>query len=452
MPVNQRKPIIVVQGGQWGSEAKGMVTAALGQRKQAQVYVRTGTVNAGHTVYYKGKPYKMQQLPVGWVDPNADLVLGPGAYIHPGILFDEIKMVTDVTGHDIRDRLYIDERCGLHLPEHTYRSSESGRHHSMGATGKGCSEAVIDKIKGRGQPGNHLFKGAITANPYIPADYRGGQLLFESDQLTDTVTLLNDWYDMGRQIVIEGTQGTHLDLHLGPYPYTTHKQTQAANWAAECGLGLGAEWEVVLVLRTYPIRVAGNSGPMPREITWQELTRVVKGKLEKANLGHMDAAIMPSDESLVIWEGACRLVTAKHWPEFTHYALSPFKSPQFPSSPRVNEFLSEMPKAAFEALQSDVQKDLSRFFEFTTVTRKLRRVARFDPDVAYQAVRWNRPKYVVMTFMNYVFPELWGRTGLDVGESAKVQMWLQERMREIDCPIRYATFGAEDQHLLATGL
>lgn len=440
MPINQRKPIVVIQGGQWGSEAKGMVTAALGQRKQAQVYVRTGTVNAGHTVYYKGKPYKMQQLPVGWVDPNADLVLGPGAYIHPGILDEEIRMVNEATGQDIRDRLYIDERCGIHLTMHTERSTESGRHHLMGATGKGCSEAVIDKIRLRGREQNTLYKG------YVPS-HDGHPSFMQVGDPTDTVTLLNDWYDMGRQIVIEGTQGTHLDLHLGPYPYTTHKQTQAANWAAECGMGLGAEWEVVLVLRTYPIRVAGNSGPMPREGTWQEIARVINSKLAKA--GIMKPIV--GERALERWEEACRLATMANWPEYEHQSLRPYilnGEDMVADHNQRNEFLSEMPKVAFNILEPDIRAELEKLFEFTTVTKKLRRVARFDPDMAYQAVRMNRPKYVVMTFMNYVFPEFWGRTGFDPGEMNRINGWLRERSREVDCSIPFATFGPEDQHLV----
>lgn len=185
------KPIIVVIGGQFGSEAKGAVASALGKIYRVKWAVRTGAVNAGHTCYHAGRPWVMQQLPVGWTNPETKLVIGPGALVHPDILLRETEMLMEADPR-ILERIFIDKRAGIHMKAHTERAGESGRHHSMGATGKGCSEALIDRIRLRGK-GGHLFKDSIIAPQY---------------RLTDTVELLHNAYDRGEQILLEGTQGS----------------------------------------------------------------------------------------------------------------------------------------------------------------------------------------------------------------------------------------------------
>src|SRR3990167_6977192 len=90
----KRQPITIVQGGQWGSEAKGAITGYLCQTEAIDICIRTGAVNAGHTVIYDGSPVKMQQLPVGWVNPNTQLVIGAGAMVHPEILAHECELVS----------------------------------------------------------------------------------------------------------------------------------------------------------------------------------------------------------------------------------------------------------------------------------------------------------------------------------------------------------------------
>jgi adenylosuccinate synthase len=363
------KPIVLIQGAQWGSEGKGMVAAALGARRKVDICVRTGTVNAGHTVYKDGVAYKMQQLPVGWVH-GADLVIGPGAYIHPDIFYGELKMVRNA---GYRGRVMVDFRCGLHLPEHTGRSTLSGRHYSMGATGKGCSEAIIDKIRNRGS-------GGLVFRDYPQEPLPTG----EGWEFNDTVEVLNGAYDAGKQILVEGTQGTMLDLHIGPYPFTTHKQCTAAAWVTEAGLSPSLDYEVVLVARTYPIRVAGNSGPMDEEITWPELAREINEKLKAKGLPPRveEWALRRFDTA---WAVADRMDYASEY-----------------------EKLSEQNRRAFQQLDEATVAELGKLFEFTTVTKKLRRVARLDIPLLRYSVMINRPDTLCLTFVNYEFPELWG--------------------------------------------
>lgn len=336
----EKKPILIVQGGWWGSEAKGLVTHKLTLEKKVNIAIRTGTVNAGHTVYHNGRAYPMQQLPVSWVDPECKLVLGPGAYIHPEILQREIEWVNEAfgDGSDVRHRLYIDHNCGIHLPEHQSVAALFDRTSSIGATGKGCSVAVVDKIQSRGVNKANTFKGWLIKESPDQEDFWETLL----DCMHDTVGMVNLAYDGGQQLLIEGTQGTFLDLHLGPYPYTTHKQTQAANWMAEAGLSCTLPAKLWLVMRTFPIRVAGNSGPLPNEIGWEEL---------------------------------------------------------------YEEIVKTIPIRADGKLMAG---DFANFVERTTVTRKIRRIARWDWPTFDRSIMLNRPYKIALTFMNYRYPQCWG--------------------------------------------
>ncbi len=258
----------MVEGGQWGSEAKGAVAASLCLSRNVNYAIRTGAINAGHTVVYNGVKFAMQQLPTGWVNPTTNLVIGPGAYIHPETLFREIEWINAaMPGSDVRDRLWIDYRCGVHTMEAEEASKAANRHHSIGATGKGCSESIVAKIRGR-NAGFSLFKDTLAPGYGL--------------QFTDTVRAINAAHDEGKRLLLEGTQGTFLDMHIGPYPYTTSRMTSAANWVAEAGLSPALAYEIVLVCRTFPIRVAGNSGPMANEIEWTDLAYRINGKLVAA--------------------------------------------------------------------------------------------------------------------------------------------------------------------------
>ncbi len=197
-------PIVIVQGAQWGSEGKGMVAAALGERRNISIAVRTGTVNAGHTVYYNGRAYKMQQLPVGWTNPSTRLVIGAGAYIHPIILNAEIIMIAEATGTSVLDvckRIFIDHRAGLHLPIHTDMATRADRSTKIGATGKGCSEAVVDKIRNRGA-GSMLFVDWM--REYNPTH------LASNCYIGDMAKWLNDRYDDGadQAVATDGSNAT----------------------------------------------------------------------------------------------------------------------------------------------------------------------------------------------------------------------------------------------------
>jgi adenylosuccinate synthase len=401
---NTTRAILLVQGAQWGSEGKGSVAAALCRTRKVRCAVRTGAVNAGHTVYKHGRRYVMQQLPVGWV-AGCDLYLGPGAYVNPEMLLSEISTIREV---GYAGNIYIDHRVGLHLTEHTERSALSGRHYRIGATGKGCSEAILDRIRLRGA-GGQLFHDWWKENRgHLP-------LLWE---WADVPKALNDAYNNGWQILLEGTQGHMLDLYLGPYPYTTHKQCIASQWVTEAGLSPSLRYEVVSVVRTYPIRVAGNSGPMPSEIDWPTLAKEINAK-------------MPEGEHLVS-------PTAL---ESFELALNSWPERRYPSR---EVYLSEHAKDAWSMCSTEVRQELSKLFEFTTVTKKLRRVARMDRTALAQSVLIDRPSWVCVTFMDYEFPQLKNRPFVDYREK-DVKKWLDQLETDIGAPVRGITTGPDNE-------
>jgi adenylosuccinate synthase len=433
------KPILVIQGGQYGSEAKGAVTGWLALNRRVDWAVRTGAVNAGHTVYYRPswasgsyRAFVNQQLPVAWVNPTTALVLGPGTMIEPETLWREIARINKAIGggSNVIDRLYIDYRCGLHQPEHAERSAAADRHHLIGATGKGCSEAIIDKIRRRGDPDYKLARDHdLIAN--TPLQHR----------LFDTSAILNQAYDTGRQVLLEGTQGAGLDLHLGPYPYTTHKPCNAAQWVVEAGLSPALDYEVVLVMRTMPIRVAGNSGPMRHETDWVTVAEVMNFALRNR---HLPPRVDPQTlaEFARLRNNLAEATGLPHRGAFHLYTAD--------ERVQWRDAISELDKQTLERMEPAQVEELCKLFEMTTVTRKLRRIGDWDAQLAAAAVQWNRPAWIAMTFCNYMMPTLWGWDGEDdcpdPDAFGQLQEWLVEVETQLKTPIRLCGFGPHPEH------
>ena len=424
------QPITIVQGGQWGSEAKGMVAAYLAESEKFDIVVRTGAVNAGHTVIYKGVPCKMQQLPTAWVVPGVKLVIGAGALIHPDILQREIDMIRQLSGEDIRDRLFIDPNAGVHTEAHTDRSTASGRHVAIGATGKGSSEALIDRIRLRGSGyktfGNTFHKRGL--------------------RMVDTAAMLNMELDKGRKVLLEATQGTLLDLYTGPYPYTTHKSTLPASWMAECGLSPSLPVDVVMVVRTYPIRVAGNSGPMSDEISWPILAREINERRALVGL-----APIVGDWALDAFEKAVRATSIMFSiPRTSNDGLDQHTWNVIERE-KYAAALSEIHADALRHSSPTTVEELTKLFELTTVTKKMRRVARLTRHELRYAATLCRPTRVFMTFMNYEFPEYWFT---DPGFSIPAMLnlnqsgYLHKIEESTGAPVSHASWGPESSHVV----
>ena len=252
--------VLAVVGGQFGSEAKGHVIGHLASR--FLVHVRTGAPNAGHTVWHGGKEWKMRSVPCGWINPQATLIIGAGAVIDARLLEKEVHDL-EAAGHDIYRRLWVDEKAILIDPawHHATEGGVSGAAHQLiGSTGEGVGPARMAKI----------------ARGTFPSSNRWAQMERVKDnldpriQVADTVGMLADFIDEEVPILLEGTQGSGLSLTHGPWPYCTSADTNAAQLASDAGIPPQLV-ETLLVCRSYPIRVAGNSGPLPKETSWKTL-------------------------------------------------------------------------------------------------------------------------------------------------------------------------------------
>ncbi|MDO9067586.1 MAG: adenylosuccinate synthetase [Deltaproteobacteria bacterium] len=244
-------PVSIVVGGQYGSEGKGKVAHFFAREMEASFAVRCGGPNSGHTVIdEQGNARIFQQLPTAAILPDVKLAICSGSYIDLDILRREINE-TKVGA----DRLFIDEDAVIITEELKSREAQSGLIGRIGSTGSGTGAAVAARIN------------------------REESLLFAKDipELKSFIArvpeILRDSLDHQERIIIEGTQGFGLSpLHARHYPYTTSRDTTASAFLAETGLSPLDVDDVVLTIRAFPIRVAGNSGPLVDEINWQTVT------------------------------------------------------------------------------------------------------------------------------------------------------------------------------------
>lgn len=240
-------PVSVVVGGQYGSEGKGKVALAVAREKHAHCVVRVGGTNSGHTIIDGEKPRSFRQLPASIFADNSIAVLPPGALVDIDIFEKEVAEL----GLE-PDRVVVSPLASLITAED--RGSESSLVDRIGSTGSGTGAALVRRISRASSV--RLAKDEEKLRPY----------------LRDTTDLMRKVLAKGQRIVIEGSQGFGLSLlHGGFYPHATGRDTTAAAFIAEAGLSPRDVDEIVLVLRAHPIRVAGTSGPLEQEMSWEEV-------------------------------------------------------------------------------------------------------------------------------------------------------------------------------------
>lgn len=252
--------VTAVVGGQFGSEGKGAVVGHMASG--ASVHVRVGAANAGHTLYVDGEKHVLQQLPcAAYANPWAKLVLGAGAMISLDVLNREIE--ENIRWRKDRGlpnlKLYVDHRAHVVTEEHVRQEQATDLAERIGSTSATAREGI----------------GAAQAARVMRVGYRqvkGTDLQY--GLLQDTVRDLHDAVALDTHILLEGTQGAGLSNTTGFYPYVTSRNTTASGLAADCGFGPADIDHVIVVLRTFPIRVAGNSGPFwpdSAEKHWEDM-------------------------------------------------------------------------------------------------------------------------------------------------------------------------------------
>lgn len=259
----------VVVGGQFGSEAKGAVTAAICASEvhggQGVTVVRVGGPNAGHSAADPtGRIWALRQVPAGMVvNPAVHGVIASGSEIDPEVLDREIQELEDA-GIDITGRLVVSDAATIITPEHREREAELVG--AIGSTGKGIGAARADRIMRRAET---VGSSGYTGNPGILVD--------RADALEKRIN--GHVRSSGQTVVVEGTQGYGLGLHTAYYPQVTSGNCRAVDVCAQAGInpwGALDRLQIHVVVRPYPIRVAGNSGPLAGETSWEELGQPVE--------------------------------------------------------------------------------------------------------------------------------------------------------------------------------
>ena len=251
-------PVSVVIGGQFGSEGKGKTALEIVRRNSTPVIViRVGGPNSGHTAYDRcGERYVLRQLPAACVDGNVDVVLPAGAYIDVDVLEAEIDELDYP-----RERIRISEQARIVAREHREWEKEAKLVARIGSTGSGVGGAVVASVA-RGAL-NIGVKTRMAGEESRLRKYVDGNL---SERLRNH---LSD----GNRVVVEGTQGFGLSLsESGYWPQVTSRCTTAAGALAEAGLSPMDVDDVTMVIRSFPIRVAGDSGPLRNETSWNAIS------------------------------------------------------------------------------------------------------------------------------------------------------------------------------------
>lgn len=295
--------VSIIIGGQYGSEGKGKTALLWTKKMNAKACVRVGGTNAGHTVYdVAGKRYAFRILPTSAILENTICVLPAGSYIELDVLQNEIAL----SGLDY-SRLKIDNYAAIIDNQSLELEKSAKLREYIGSTLSGTGGAVLKRIARDKKQPVKFAKDIPELKPY----------------LSNTKSFLRELLNKKEHIVIEGTQGYGLsNIHSTFYPYVTSRDTTAAGVLMETGLSPFDVEHIVMTIRAFPIRVAGNSGPLENEISWG----------------------IVSNESGIT----------------------------------------------------------TPIIEYTTVTQRVRRVARFSPSIVKDAIIANRPDTIVLNHVDYI--------------------------------------------------
>ncbi|MCS6900121.1 MAG: adenylosuccinate synthase [Myxococcales bacterium] len=279
-------PAVAIIGAQWGDEGKGKVVDLF--TEEAEMVARyAGGANAGHTLYLGNTKVVMRLVPSGVLRPGVKCVLGQGMVVDPLALDQELRELL-AHGRDAGGDILVSERAHLVLPYHKVvdelREKDPGL--SIGTTKRGIGPAYEDKVGRRGiqaqtirYPGQ--FRAAVDRArkawaPTVAA--LGGELasveaMLEPLQgaldrllpmLGDASRAVNDALKAGKRVLLEGAQGTLLDVDHGTYPFVTSSSSTAGGACTGLGLGPRKIRRVVGVTKAYTTRVGG--GPFPTEL------------------------------------------------------------------------------------------------------------------------------------------------------------------------------------------
>ncbi len=286
---------VVVVGAQWGDEGKGKLVDVLAERADWVIRYQGGA-NAGHTVHIGNTTFVLHQIPSGILHPRVRCAIGNGVVLDPETLFTEIDELA-AKGIDMEGRLLISDRAHMVLPHHKLVDSESAANREIGTTGRGIGPAYEDKVGRRGvrvldlrhkSKLRALVEQAVAhANAHLAAfgssaraevnstmemlDGLAGRLL---PLAADVGLTAHEAMMSGAAVLLEGAQGSLLDIDHGTYPFVTSSNTTSGGAAIGAGISPMALDAALGVVKAYTTRV-GN-GPLPTELAGELGERVRK--------------------------------------------------------------------------------------------------------------------------------------------------------------------------------
>lgn len=272
----------VIVGIQWGDEGKGKIVDKLAQEYD-MVCRSQGGHNAGHTIWVDGTRYALHLIPSGILNPEAVNVIGNGVVLNPESIIKEMEQFDNLEG-----RLFISDKAHLNLPYHSLidqaKEKLKGKN-AIGTTGKGIGPAYADKINRVGQRADALLdpeklcesvmeyfgENKVIFDALEVATPNKEELLKELKEynqklapfITNTTNMIWGAIDADKKILLEGAQGTMLDIDHGTYPFVTSSTTVSAGACSGLGINPKDIGTVTGIVKAYCTRV-GN-GPFPTE-------------------------------------------------------------------------------------------------------------------------------------------------------------------------------------------
>ncbi len=272
----------VIVGIQWGDEGKGKIVDKLAQEYD-MVCRSQGGHNAGHTIWVDGVRYALHLVPSGILNPKAINIIGNGVVLNPESIIKEMEQFSHLEG-----RLFISDKAHLNLPYHSLidiaREKLKGDN-AIGTTGKGIGPAYADKINRVGHRADALLNPSQLCTD-IMAYFNENKVIFDALKvevpnetellkeltfyneklaifITNTTNMVWKALDTNKKILLEGAQGTLLDIDHGTYPYVTSSATVSAGACTGLGIAPRDIGTVTGIVKAYTTRV-GN-GPFPTE-------------------------------------------------------------------------------------------------------------------------------------------------------------------------------------------
>lgn len=319
-----KQVVDVLVGGQYGSEAKGLIGSLIPLENKYDFLVSVNSAQAGHTGYHikSGKYFVTRHLPCACInDEQATIFVGAGAIINLQVLEDEIKHF-EANNIPVLGRLIISSEATVITDADVYDEKEEKLGDRIGSTCEGVGMALSKRIRRQTKAFKDYYKDFLALNKWGTEDIKMCNL------------------PLSGHIFLEGSQGFALSLFSGHYPFCTSRDTTSSAFLSYARLSPRAVRDIYGVYRTFPIRVGGNSGDIKNEVTWEDVADI----------------------------------------------------------------------SGYDNLA-----------EFTTVTKRMRRVAMWDSKLARESMVVNGVNKPIVTFLNYLDSKVEGKAEL----TPKIKEWLQ---------------------------